>query len=180
MLSSRDRKLEDLFQQAEFSGAEIFEGPDIRGRNPILDVYYDYWHSKRPTDGLPRRDDIRPEELGSYLPYATLFDVLDEPSIYQDFRLVIRLVGTHVAEAFGEIAGKDAAEIPNQATAKRVYYMAALACAKHAPVMSRVRGYAPGREHMEAFALYSPLSDSGETIDKILAAAEVRLAEDSR
>jgi len=179
MFASSDNTLEDLFKAAEFSRADIFEGSDIKGRNPVMDVYYEYWQRKCRNNQLPRRKDIHPEELREYLPYAALIDILDEPGQDQDFRLIIRLLGTHIVQAFGELTGRDVAELPNPATAKRVYHMSALAMRERLPVMSHVRDYSAEHERMEVLAQYLPLSETGETVDKILAAAEFRVVEQS-
>jgi len=175
IFGSHGETLGELFKTAEFSGAEIFEGPEIKGHNRVIDVYYDYWSSKCQKGQLPGRRDIHPEQLRGCLPYAVLLDILDEPGAYQDFRLIVRLFGTHVAEAFGEVTGKDVAEIPNPGSAKRIYYMTALVREKRVAFMTRIRGYAPGRDHMEAFILYTPLSETGKTVDKIFGGVEVRV-----
>jgi len=177
MLGPNENILENLFKSAEFSKAEIFEGSDIKGYNPIMDIYYEYWYSKQHNGRIPRRSDIRPQELRDYLPYAALMDVRKEPGPYHDFRLVIRLLGTHIADAFGEITGCDATAIPNPATAKRVYHMAALVRETGTPAMSHVRDYGAERERMEVCALYMPLSETGERVDKVFAAAQFWLAE---
>jgi len=179
MAGVRESYLERLFRTAEFSGVEIYEGAAIKGRNPILDFYYAYWCEKCRNGELPARRDIHPEELREYLPYAALFDIYEEAGSTPPFRLTARLIGTHAALGFGEITGRDAAEIPNEATAKRVYYMAALVRAKRRPAMSRVQGYAPGRDHIEAWALYMPLSETGGPVDRIFLAAEGRFGRDA-
>jgi len=177
MLAGSDDGLRNLFKSAELSGFKIFEAENVKGLNPVTDVYYEYWSSKCQQDRIPARQDIRPEELRQHLPHAVLMDILEESGPYQDFRLKVRLIGTHVAAAFGEITGQDIADMTNTAAARRIYRMATLAREKRTPVLSHVRGYAPGREHMEAFALYMPLSETGEVVDRIFVAVDVRLAE---
>jgi len=180
MFSADEDSLRSLIQSAEYSGFEIFEGEDAKGRNPVADLYYDYWLDKCRGDRLPGRQDIRPEELRGYLPHSVLMDLREEASAYQDFRLIVRLIGTHVVEAYGELTGLDIADMDNAAAAERIYRMSALARDQRLPVLSRVLGFAPGREHMEAYALYMPLSDSGEAVERIFVAVDVGVAREGQ
>lgn len=152
----------------------LFEGEAIFGHTPVIDSFLTYWRSKRQGDRLPTRADIAPRELGRDLPHAVLMDVIEAPGELASFQLQVRVIGSHVAESYGEIAGKDIADMANRATARRIYRMSALVIDHRAPAMMRVRGLAPGREHMEAFALYMPLGADGDGIAKIFVAVDVR------
>lgn len=170
-----DDSLAVLVETTPLPEVQLFEGPGILGHSPAIDAFLDHWQTRRQGDRLPTRADLEPQKLGRYLPHAVLIDVIETSGEFTSFRLLVRLIGSHVAESYGEITGKDIAEMGNRAAARRIYRMSALAIERRRPVLSRVRGFAAGREHMEAFALYMPLRADGDGIAKIFVAVDVRL-----
>ena len=170
------KSLKALFGGTDFYHFRIFGTAEIVGHNPVADDVLAYWQGKCRDGTLPRRADIRPEELKQDLPHIVLLDLVPDSDATHGFRLITRLIGTHVAQYFGEITGRDIADMENKAAAKRIYHMCALAKEHKQPFLSVVKGFAPGREYMEAFALYLPLSDDGETVDKIMVAVDVGYA----
>ncbi len=171
------KSLKALFGGTDFYHFRIFGTAEIVGHNPVADDVLAYWQGKCRGEALPRRADIRPEEIRAKLPHIVLLDLVPDADARHGFRLITRLIGTHVAQYFGEITGKDIADMENKAAVKRIYHMSALAREHGQPFLSVVRGYAPGREHLDAYALYLPLSDDGETIDKMMVAVDVRYGE---
>lgn len=64
---------------------------------------FDYWCSKCPVDGFPKRADIEPSELRSVLPSLSLLDVMEGGPL----RLRVRLAGTRLRDYLGvETTGK--------------------------------------------------------------------------
>jgi len=173
-----ENSLTALFETAPLSGIQLYTGSEIEGKSDAVDAFLAHWRSNLNDGNLPTRADIRPRELGRHLPHAVLLDVVEEAGELAPFRLIVRLIGSHVSEAYGEITGQDISEMGNRAAARRIYRMSALAMERLAPVMSYVRGFATGREHMEAYALYLPLRAKGGGAAKILVAVDVRLAEE--
>jgi len=69
--------------------------------SPFLRALYSYWHRKAEGRKLPDRADILPEEMGIWLGFLSLLDVVDDG---QDCEY--RLAGVRVVEACGrEFAG---------------------------------------------------------------------------
>lgn len=66
--------------------------------DPRFRLFFDYWASKAPPDGLPGRQHIDPLEMKSFLPYLRLLDIVRNGSTY---RFRYRLVGSHVADLHG-------------------------------------------------------------------------------
>lgn len=69
-----------------------------RRAKPDTLAFYQYWDSKRlNADGtrrhMPRRADIDPIDIRSFLPFIQLLDVIPDPAHPQGRRLVYRLVG---------------------------------------------------------------------------------------
>jgi len=170
-----DDSLVTLVETTPFPEIQLFEEDKILGHTPVLDSFLRHWGSRRQGSRLPTRADLEPQKLGRHLPHAVLMDVIDTPGEFASFRLQVRLIGSHVAESYGEITGQDIGEMANRAAARRIYRMSALAIERRRPVLSRVRGFAAGREHMEAFALYMPLRADGDGIAKLFVAVDVRL-----
>lgn len=61
----------------------------------------EYWRRKTEGRPMPRRNDIRPEEIASLLPYMVLFDITRMPGGGVD--LFPRLAGARFEEVFGPI-----------------------------------------------------------------------------
>ena len=151
---AQNERFNRLFQVSEFYYFKILRSTDIAGQHPVIDRAAAYWRNKCRDQGLPARADIRPEEIRHLLPHLALLDVIPDKV---DVRLHTRLIGTHVTRYFGEITGRDIRDMENEDASERIYHMSSLAMADRAPVLSRVRGFAPDKEHLEALALYCPL-----------------------
>lgn len=172
------KTLKALFGETAFYHFRIFSAAEIPGINPVADQVLAYWESRRRGESLPRRDDIRPQEIKRALPHLVLLDLIPDEEAVHGFRLMTRLIGTHVAQYFGEITGQDIAEMENEAAARRIYHLCALAREHRQPFLSVVRGFAPGREHLDAYALYMPLAGKAdEEVGKILVSVDVRFSE---
>lgn len=168
---ARNERLKRLFQVSELYYFKILRGADIAGQHPVIDRAADYWREKCGSDDCPRRTDIRPEDIRALLPHISLLDVLQDEA---GFKLHTRLIGTHVSHYFGEITGRDIHDMENTDAAGRVYHMSSLAMVDRAPVLSRVRGFAPNKEHLEALALYCPLkAQQSDDIAMIMACVTV-------
>ena len=59
-----------------------------------------YLARKRDGRALPSRADVDPTEIREFLPYMVLVDIQDDP-----LRVYYRLVGTRIAEFYGEFTG---------------------------------------------------------------------------
>ena len=60
----------------------------------------DYVTRKRGARAMPSRADIDPTEIREFLPYVVLVDIHNDP-----LRVYYRLVGTRIAEFYGEFTG---------------------------------------------------------------------------
>ncbi len=155
---------------AEFGEFTQVQGDAVRGRNRVTDYFYDYWLSKHEGDKLPCRADIRPNDLSRYLDHVVIMDVSDEEA----FRLTVRLIGTHVANFYGEITGKDIHTMANQQAAERIYLVSKRVVRERLPFLTITPAFAQERQYLEAFALYLPLYNAAAEIEKILVAVDIR------
>lgn len=91
----------------------VLQRSDITS-NLILDMG-NYLDRKRGARQLPARADIDPCELVSSLPYMVLVDIQTNP-----LRVFYRLVGTKIAEFYGEFTGTWMHERPISNTYRRI------------------------------------------------------------
>lgn len=175
-LDGRDRSA--LFCATAFDSRELYESESIEGRNAVCDRVLRYWRSRRQEGRLPSRPDIRPEDLSDVLPHLVLMDAVGDGA---DLRLQVRLIGTHVADFYGEITGRDIMDMSNEQAALRIYDAARHVLTNREPLLAFVEGYAPDRQHLNAYALYMPVLTRPEddAPGKILVAVEVHLSDDA-
>jgi len=152
---------------------EVVRDEEVAGKSPVCDRFREYWWQIKPPMGLPRRQDVRLPDLRRHAAHAVFMDVESGKCFEHAFTLRVRLIGTAVAEHFGEMTGCDIADMENQAAARRIYYMSGLAIQERRPVMSIVHGIAPESTYKDAFALYMPLADESGDIRKVMVAVDV-------
>jgi len=88
----------DLEQLRDLSQpATLYVGDEVPGRCwPDARVVYDLWLTKRGHRVAPARQDISSQDLQSFLPQVSLFDVSLEP-----FSMRCRMMGTGFTRAVG-------------------------------------------------------------------------------
>jgi hypothetical protein len=124
-----------------------------------------YWRSKCRDGRIPRRADIDPAEIPALTPNILIVDIEQEP-----FRVRYRLVGTKIVEATGfEFTGKYLDEIilPDDEGPFLESYRAA--CELKSPILSRIKWRLEDGITGEYDACFMPLSDDGETVNKVIA-----------
>lgn len=154
----------------EFGQFVIHGGADIVGKNPIADFFYEYWLSKHREGHLPCRADIKPTDIRKHLDHLVIMDVQRHQ---HTFSLIVRLIGTHVANFYGEISGKDIKDMTNQVAVHRIYETSKLVLMENSPQLCITPAISPDRQYLEACALYMPLYDEAGEIEKILVAVDV-------
>lgn len=145
--------------------------PDFLARcGPGIAAIHAYWDRLRGPRVAPRRSDVEPAELKTWLPGVVIVDVVRFPE-----QLVYRLVGTRAVEARGSdptgktvierYFGSDLAEILENyrlvIEERRVVYDF-----DHTPTRD---GY-----FEEAETILLPLSSDGQSVDKVLIYFETR------
>jgi hypothetical protein len=164
-------KTNKLVTDAELGEFTELSGAAIEGRNRVVDFFYHYWRDKHQSGHLPCRADIRPMEISRYIDHTVIMDVTGG---LPDFRLTVRLIGTHVTAFYGEITGKDVRLMTNRNAAERIYHICTKVLASGEPQLTVTPAFSPDRQYMEAYALYMPLYGENGAVDKILVAVDVR------
>lgn len=156
--------------ETTFGTFQILESDSISGKHPNIDFFLNLWTEKGGPSQKIRRSDINPVEMKEYLEHIILMDIEGSKD---DRRLIIRLIGSHVAEFYGEVTGLDVRALKNQQAVSRVYHVSAQVQDTKKPVMTISPTHAPGDLYMETLALYLPLfNDHGDVI-KILVCANI-------
>lgn len=131
---------------------------------PIRD-FYEYWNLKRRSRPMPSRRDIDPAEIKPYLPGVMLIDVVSTDPL----ELTYRLVGTREVEARGAN--------PTDRAVREAFYgrsMDQVLGKYHGVIRTRAPVYddsldaGPMSRFTEEGTLFLPLSDDGESVDKII------------
>ncbi len=158
-------------RDAIFGDFKVFRYDDIRGRLPMADFFLDIWQQKGGEDRTITRADLSPMEMKKYLEHVVLLDVTREGA--QDFGLLVRLIGGHVAGFYGEITGKDVREMENNKAIERIYCGCGEVLKSSEPTMTIAPAFSPDRHYLEASALYLPLFDEYGMVNKIMVAVHV-------
>jgi hypothetical protein len=138
--------------------------------HPRIREIYEYWNGKRAGRAMPRRADIEPLDLPSFLPGIVMVDVAYEP-----YSLIYRLVGTREAEARGHNpTGKSVFDNWDGRSQEDVLENYRLVIEKKCVLYDADRSMDPERDWLEAGTVFLPLSDDGETVNKTLIYTEYK------
>lgn len=131
--------------------------------HPDIRLVLTYWENKCAGRIMPTRNDIEPDEIRRYLPYVTLVDVVAD-----ERRFVYRLVGTkEVALRGRDPTGKSIIEAFFGTTVENVLAKYATVCRTRAPFHERDNFQVVDR-YVGEENLFLPLSDDGQTVNKIM------------
>jgi hypothetical protein len=171
-----------------FGDFEILSsGPDLQA---YLDqnLLYQYWRDKGGPEQKIARADINPADLKTILRHMVIMDITPGqspfspekiiPSAQHDFTVKVRLIGTFVADFYGEITGKDVYQMQHELAANRIYHMSSMVRSTGTPHLSIIKGYTDGKEHLKSYALYLPLFEkppdsNSRAISKILVYVDI-------
>ena len=141
---------------------KIEDAEQIESR--LIRQLFVYWQSKCRDGRIPRRADIDPAEIIRLVPNILIVDVE-----YNPFRVRFRLAGTKVVQATGfEITGKYLDEIVLADDEGPFLESYQFACATKSPVLARIKWHLDAETTGEYDACFLPLSEDGETVNKVL------------
>ncbi len=125
---------------------------------------FNYWRSKCPEGGIPRRADIDPVEIPRLMPNLLIVNIEYEP-----FRVKYRLVGTRIVEMTGfEFTGKYLDEIALEDFEGPFQECYQTACETKSPIITRIKWRLSPDIVAEYDVCFLPLSDDGETANMAL------------
>lgn len=131
--------------------------------HPDIREMLDYWRAKSAGRLMPARGDLDPADISRYLPYITLVDVVAD-----ERRFVYRLVGTmEVALRGRDPTGQSIAEAYFGRSIEDVLLKYDTVCKTRAPFYE-IDDFQIVDRYVNEENLFVPLSDDGETVNKIL------------
>src|SRR5262245_61332976 len=134
-----------------------------RSSEPVKQLY-GYWRSKWRGESLPRRRDIDPVEIPRFLSQLTIVEVVPD-----ERRYVYRLVGTKEVEIRGrDPTGKSVLDGFFGPSIDNVLGCYDTVVATRRPFYDDERYITPDGRYSDDETLFLPLSDDGETINRIL------------
>ncbi|WP_439514805.1 PAS domain-containing protein [Oceanibaculum nanhaiense] len=141
-----------------------------RFTSSVLDEGFAYWDRIRGDRRMPRFTDIDAIDIPKLLPHALVLDVEAEPL---DFRY--RLIGEHVGKFFRKgLKGRSFREFDEKKPGNIIFDTLATVVYGKLPRFGR-SAYAGENPKMQMFQeILLPLSDDGETVNRILIFAEFR------
>ena len=165
-----------MSQHASTSAVEVISGPSFRASAPsaadldafraeLLTAYshalWDYWLSKRTSDDIPLRSEIRPAEMKEMLPYLLLWERAPEGATNR-----IRLAGTALVEALHQNpAQKLTREVFPAAWETALRERAGAFYDRRCPQVFRFSMAPFGRSHVSVEFLALPLRRTTEVAD---------------
>ena len=146
------------------------EDPDWLARaSPAVKAMYRYWVSKCQGNRPPRRADIDPLEFPRLLPNISIVEVVAD-----ERRYIYRLVGTKEVEVRGrDPTGQSVLDGffgPSLEDALRCYDTVV---ASRLPYYDDEPYVTPDRRYSDDETLFLPLSDDGDSVNRILVLATV-------
>jgi hypothetical protein len=129
-------------------------------------ILLDHWLLKAAGRVAPKRAEISARDIPTVLRSLHLYDVQDGGRAFR-----LRLVGTQLVDAVGsDPTGKVVTANDSHPMYKRVFAALPQVLKHRAPIrMTAHRSAVPQMNFLPAESLLLPLSEDGETIDKILA-----------
>jgi hypothetical protein len=146
----------------EPSRNESFDPATIR--NTRLQLFFQYWNTKRGAAPCPRHSDIDPLEIRYALGYVLIAERRPPPDHFH-----FRLMGQELVERYGvDLTGRSLAAYPEPIYRELVRKTFSSVIDQRRPVLVDRNIVTAGRRHRYE-GLTLPLSSDGTTIDQVIA-----------
>lgn len=137
---------------------------EIKLETDITRSGYEYWLSKVRDGRMPRRADIDPAEMKRLLPNVVLIDVSQDPL---DF--VERIAGdTILHHSRHNSMGIPWSDFPGRGPDSHIWQHFELVATEKRAVSATVPYVGPHADYLTVELISCPLSEDGETVNKIL------------
>lgn len=138
--------------------------PLVQVRDRRLLELLAYWNAQRGARRLPRRADIRPEDIRGLLPNVVLIDVEPQP-----LRLRYRLIGTEITRTMQrDSTGRYYDEIYAPELLGEIYATFRYLLEHKAPMRTFGTAFYPDKKFYSYETLNLPLSEDGAAINMVL------------
>ena len=150
----------------------VFAREKIHEIGPMFDEVMTFFEGKTKGKRMPERSDFTPVELMKYLPNMTLLELkLDDNGDVED--VFCRVCGSHCAIIYGEVTGIWLSQHDNQEMFKRVRDRCQMVVDKKQEFAVTAQVRSQYQEVVTFRALYVPLAQDNQNIDKIITFMEI-------
>lgn len=137
----------------------------LAGCCPEIRQLYAYWDAKRGDKACPARRDLDPLDIPNLLPGIVLAEVVS----YHPLDLIYRVVGTHEVVCRGsDPTGKLVSEAFHGESMEQVLFVYQTIVDRKEPAFLREPVFSPRKVYVNEENLFLPLSDDGETVNRVL------------
>jgi hypothetical protein len=142
--------------------------PDLI-KSRVVKLVYGYWALKAAAGALPRRSDIRWEELRGLASYVGMVDVLKDP-----LRFRIRFFGTQLVQWAGRDHTGSVIEEGTSGAERLVFDDYRSVVETRQPRYDERSAAWPGNGYHRFERIVAPLSSDGKTVDMLFGAIDPR------
>jgi len=133
--------------------------------HPIVKDGYAYWLSKCHGSSIPRWSDFNPADIKPLLPNIVVTHVMNDPRDYLE-----KITGENViSRSSMNSAGKYWSKIPGRGPESKIWTIFSDIVERKQPILNRIPYVGPHREFIDIETVCCPISENGETVDRIVA-----------
>ena len=160
----KGRSIDDVHSLSDYDRHRVLphEMESITHFQPLLN-----WWKKVDEEGqgLPSRADFNPVAFQSIIPNIAILDLIYEQDVVIDCRTA--LIGTALAEVYGEATGKLTTEINNEYVTQTILEAVRECVRTRQPVGIIAKAATENLPFLRSFVLYCPLATDRKNIDKV-------------
>ena len=172
--SLSENMVEGMRGDRDLGNFTITDAETIRADSPRIDELLQYFTNKTAGRRLVCRADVSPRDLKKFLPEIFMFQIIYENGKVKD--LLVQLIGTTVANFYGEITGMTVREgAPSPLVTERIMAACHRVLETRAPAVAEASSLSEEKNHLRVRVLYIPMSEDGTHIDRIFGHAHVSL-----
>lgn len=152
--------------RAEVKQYEIMLAEDLRSSNRVIDADLKYFEDRTKGGRLPKRSDLNPMKFKESLPEIGLMEpIYDDNGILVDLRAL--LSGTKLDQNYGSFTGKLVSTHPHPDVFERMLEACRRCVVEKKPIVVIAETLSTRSNMLDVIILYIPMSEDGETIDRI-------------
>ncbi len=133
--------------------------------HPFIAELINYIWKKADNQDRPKRKDIAPKEMQPLLPTISIFDIIYENGVFKD--LQVRLQGTEVVAAYGEVTGSKISEYSIESVRVRMLDDCKLVVDTKEIIVGSASSLHEEKSFIKLVKVYIPLFDDAENKDKV-------------
>jgi len=145
--------------------------PELDFEAPLLCELLAVWREQSAHGDLPNRHHLGPRVLKSFLGWICILERCESGPV----RYRIRLMGSHLANALGDMQGKYLEEVLTPEVVLHWQARLELAETEHRPMRFISRVDIPGKQHLRSESFWAPLAAQAGAPPQFLMAAVLSL-----